>query len=734
MRLHHRLAARAVEWDESGRDGSFLLHGTQLSQLSGAARTALEREFVQASTTEEESRRARERALERRAMHRLRALVAVLAAAAVLAVGLTAFAFDQSHRSRQQARIATARQLAAASVAHVNVDPELSILLAMQAVRKATVDGAPLPEAVEALHRALAASRVVLSIRTPATAALAVSPDGSRIATAGSIGSAQARDQEAASSAAATEATVWDARTGKRLLSLTGATSSIHDIAYSPDGRRIATGGDDGAAILWDASSGRRLFTLPDADAGGGFLGVAFSPDGTRLATADGIGRLRIWSLAARRVVRSIRAGTPQCGVTWSPDGRLVGAGQCGGYDYSTASAIRVWDVRTGRLVFRTEGTPATTMLRFSPDGRDLLVPTLNGTAEIWSLAGNRLLVTLTGHSGQVVSVAFSPGGKLVATGGTDRTARVWDARTGEQLLTLAGHAATVDAVEFTPDGHRLVTTSEDGTVRAWNVTPRGSHDWLTLTADAGGVGSVFFTPDGRRLLTSGVCDGKIKLWDARTGALISVSAAPPEQDCGYKGTGTRFYAGVTATSPDGAIVAQAGANGTVQLLDSHTGQLLRTLPGGHAGVQAIRFDPSGSRLATGNWDGTAIVWDVGSGARLQVFAAQQGIVESVAFSPDGKTLATAGEDATAQLWNVASGTRLLTLTGHSLALTDVAFSPDRRLLATSSGDGTVRIYVLPVDELVRVAQSRLTRSWTPAECRTYLHTRSCPTGAASLP
>jgi WD40 repeat protein/DNA-binding SARP family transcriptional activator len=710
IRMHHRLTARAAEWDESGRDQSFLLHGTQLSQLSGLAQTAREREFVEASVAEEESRRARERALERRAVYRLRGLVAVLALAAVIAVGLTAYAFDQSHRSQQQARIATARQLASESVANVDVDPERSILLAIQAVRKATVDGAPLPEAVEALHRALAASRVVLTIRTPATAALAISPDGSRIATAGSIGSAQARDQEAASSTAATEASVWDARTGALLLSLTGATSPIHDIAFSPAGTRIATAGDNGAAIVWDARTGRRLFTLPDAEAGGGFLGVAFSPDGTRLATADGIGRVRIWSLAARRVVGTIRAGAPLCGVSWSPDGRLIGAGQCGGYNYSSASAIRVWNVRTGRLVFRTTGAPVTSMLRFSPNGLDVLAPTLNGTAEIWSLAGHRLLATLAGHSGQVDAVAYSPDGKLVATGGTDRTARIWDARTGEQLLLLAGHAAIIDAVEFTPDSRRLVTTSEDGTVRVWDVTPGGSRDWLTLSADAGGVASVIFSPDGRRLLTSGVCDGKIKLWNARTGALISTSTAPPEQQCGYKGTGTRFYAGVDATSPDGTSVAQADANGSVQILDAETGQVLRTLPGGHAGVQSIRFDPSGTRLATGNWDGTAVVWNVRSGARVQTFAAQQGIVESVRFSPDGKTLATAGEDATTQLWDIATGRRLLTLTGHSFALTDVAFSPDGRRLATSSGDGTVRVYVLPVDELLAVAEERLTR------------------------
>ena len=178
-------------------------------------------------------------------------------------------------------------------------------------------------------------------------------------------------------------------------------------------------------------------------------------------------------------------------------------------------------------------------------------------------------------------------------------------------------------------------------------------------------------------------------------------------------------------------MVAQAGANGTVQLLDGN-GRLLRTLPGGHAGVQTITFDRTGRRVATGNWDGTSIVWDTQSGAPLQTFAGHEGIVESVAFSPDGRTLATGGEDATAQLWDIATGARLLTLTGHSFALTDVQFSPDGRRLATSSDDGTVRVYVLPVDELLAVARRRLTRDWTSAECRTYLGGEPCPTDAAT--
>jgi WD40 repeat protein/DNA-binding SARP family transcriptional activator len=752
VRLHRRLTVRAAEWAESSDDPSFLLRGTELAGFevwaaeSGLAQTGLEREFLRASVEEreavleeEESRRAGQVALERRAVNRLRALVAVLAVAVVVAAGLTAYAFDQRDRSQNQTRIATARQLAAASVANLDVDPEMSIMLARQAIEEVAVNGAPLPDAVEALHRALAASRVVLTIRTPATAALAVSPDGARLATAGSIGAAgvgdygyaeRVRAAEAGSDVASTKAFVWDSRTGKRLLSLPGATSPIHDIAYSSDGSRIATSGDNGTAIVWDAVTGKRLFALTDAGTGGGFLGIGFSPDGAKLATADGLGRFRIWQLRTRHVLRTIRAGEPLCGVAWSPDGSLVGAGQCGAYNESSKSASRVWDVRTGRLVFETNGLSAGVVLRFAPNGRYLVTPTSSGTAEIWEIKTHRLVRTLKGHSGQVAAVAYSPDGRLVATGGTDGTARIWNARNGSELFVLRGHDATVDAVNFTPDSRRLATASEDGTVRIWNITPEGSRDWLTLAADPGGVAGVAYSRDGKRLLTTGACDGKTKVWNAQTGSRISSTATPPEMGCPDQVSGQDSPSAVEATSPDDKITAQVDARGTVQLLDSASGRLLLTLPVGHQGVQSIAFGHSGKRLATGNRDGTAIVWDATSGRPLQTFRAHTGVVESVAFSPDGTTLATAGEDTTAKLWDIRTGKRLLTLTGHTFALTDVVFSPDGTRLATSSGDGTVRVYVLPVNELLALSRARLTRTWSKAECRTYLPGGRCPAHA----
>jgi WD40 repeat protein len=325
-----------------------------------------------------------------------------------------------------------------------------------------------------------------------------------------------------------------------------------------------------------------------------------------------------------------------------------------------------------------------------------------------------------------VDALAYSPDGKFIATGGTDDTARVWDAATGAQMLVLRGDNGPVDSVSFSPDGRVLATASEDGTARIWNVTPEGSRDWFTIDAHHGGVESVEYSGDGRELLTTGFRDGRGKLWNARTGRLLKTYKRPAQPGAGLIPAGFRSRAAIGATSPDGNLTAEVSLSGTAALYDAN-GQTVLKLGTAHGGVQAVVFDPEGRRLATGYRDGTVVVWDVASRRSLQTLAAHKGTVDAVAFSPDGRVLATAGEDSTAKLWDLRTGNQLLTLTGHTGGLTAIAFNPSGTRLVTASVDGTARVYVLPVDELLTVARSRLTRGWTDEECRRYLAGARCP-------
>ena len=278
---------------------------------------------------------------------------------------------------------------------------------------------------------------------------VAFSPDGRLLATASVDKTAR----------------VWDPATGRHLRSLAGHTGTVLWVAFSPDGRLLATASFDNTARVWDPATGEHLRTLTDQT--GMVYGVAFSPDGRLLATASSDGTARLWDPATGRHLRSLAGHTGTVyGVAFSPDGRLLAT-------VSGDKTVRLWDPATGgHLRTLTGHTDAVVGVAFSPDGR--LLATAGGgddkTARVWDPATGKHLRTLTGHTGMVVGVAFSPDGRLLATASRgDKTARVWDPATGKHLRTLTGHTDGVYGVAFSPDGRLLATTSDDKTVRLWD-------------------------------------------------------------------------------------------------------------------------------------------------------------------------------------------------------------------------------------------------------------------------
>ena len=384
LRAERRLAAAAAEWETAGRDPSFLLRGSRLEHVATWSETtslALARderryldeslELAEAERAAEEERVEQETRLERRSVRRLRAAVAVSAIAALVAAGLTFVATRQSQRAETEARVASARELAAAAVANIENDQQLSVLLAIEAVeRTRSADGSVLREAEEALHRAVSASRIVTSIAGTSRWDADVGADLGRAVDWGPGGLVVVNGVFASEGSRPVGVVdLRDPDTGKIVRSLPGHEGELTGAAFSPDGEMLATTGMDDLLKIWDLSSGTLIRSVRGpADA----YGPSFSADGSRVAACfmtvnEPEGVVRVVDLDATQIT-TFPAPDYVNDVSMSPNGRWVLAvsGWSGG-------VMHLIDVQTGDV--RQIPNPiieGLTSVAWSPDGRHI--------------------------------------------------------------------------------------------------------------------------------------------------------------------------------------------------------------------------------------------------------------------------------------------------------------------------------------------------------------------------
>ncbi|MDR1174301.1 MAG: WD40 repeat domain-containing protein [Treponema sp.] len=462
---------------------------------------------------------------------------------------------------------------------------------------------------------------------------VAYSPDGRRIATGSKDNTVK----------------IWDVESGREIRTLSGHTNSVRAAGYSPDGRRIVSGSLDTSAKIWNAETGQEIRTLSGHS--GGIRSVAYSPDGRRIVSGSIDKTVKIWNAETGQEIRALTGHNSSVyAVNYSPDGRRIISG-------SRDNTIKIWDAETGReirSIAAFEGRIFTLDIAWKPDGSRIAATGGNLLIREWNAETGQETKRITGQGSDddgFSAVRYSPDGKQIIAGTYESGARIFDANTGRELRSLAMPGA-VSAVTYSPDGRRILSGSGDNTAKVWDADT--GRELLSLGPMAAGVFRLAFSPDSTRLALS-YLDRTIRIWDLRAGRMLRTLT--PHQFNGAPALSMSL-----AWGPDGRRILSGGDDDTIKLLDAATGETLRTIPTGAGSALTVSYSPDGKSILAGLQDKVIKLFDAESGREIRTFTGHTDMVWSAVFSTDGRRVYSGSDDKSIKVWNAATGQLVRTI------------------------------------------------------------------------
>ncbi|WP_138501766.1 NB-ARC domain-containing protein [Nostoc sp. PA-18-2419] len=489
------------------------------------------------------------------------------------------------------------------------------------------------------------------------------------------------------------EIRLYEVANSQQLMTCKGHTGWVWSVTFSPNGQAIASGSNDQTIKLWDISNGQCFKTLEGHS--GGVRSVTFSHNGQVIASGSDDQTVKLWNISTGKCLKTLQEeGCSVWSVAFNPKGDLLASGND---DYK----VRLWDINSSSRIHTLEGhTQWVYSVTFSPDGNTLASASHDQTVKLWDINTGKCIKTLQGHTDLVHSVTFSVDGSALVSCGEDQTVRVWDFVSGQCLKTLQGHKSRVWSLAICINQNICASSSDDQTVKLWNIST--GRCIKTFQGYNNGIWSVAVSPNDN-FLASGSNDQTVTLWDAMTGKCLKT----------LQGHGRRVTSVVF--SPDFHLLASGSEDQTIRIWDLSTSKCLKILKGHSNRVTSVTFSADSYFLASGSDDQTIRIWDVITGQCLNILREHSGRTWSVTFSPDSHVLASGSHDGTVKLWNIRTGRCLHTLQGHTEWVWAVGFSSDGSMLASGSGDQMIKLWDICTGHCLTTLQDHINTVYSVA-------------------